>query len=397
MQKEKPTNLDGQSIRTQDLEQQKEEQQEREGKKNSPTLFYQQPGCGTKLCTLREVSKDTGKESVKAEDKESPHVRQNGSPSGTPVTTTVSSPSPTRNTLQPAAATPSMVTTNDTTSIPPPASSSLSAPCLPAARESPGNTPPTSSPAPSPHLSFQANDQLLRVLTERSGHWFSLLPRNPCDLSSLTTTPAGAPRVSPQASSAPIRPRSPPPSPALPLTPSAASASASPHHPASILSYPLSTLQVRLLAEIHIAIIFALFHFHLSSQLCQAPVFDDNQGFLILILTPLLSLFSAQMKSGGSLLGISFTSWPSGIISPGLPLCSSPSPMPSHSAEGNTAASVSSKSESPLPRIEKPSSMPSPALEMPKSLDHLTPRPIPDGESVLNCLNIIRSGNALLN
>lgn len=330
LQKEKPTNLDGQSTRTQDLEQQKEEEKKHEGKKNSPTLFYQQPGCVTKLCALREVSKDIGKESVKAEDKESPHVRQNGSPLGTPVTTTMSASSPTHNTLEPATAAataPSMVTANDTTNIPHLASSSLSAPCLPAARESPGNTPLTSSPAPSPHLSFQANDQLLRVLTERSGHWFSLLPRNPCDLSSLTTTPPGAPRVSPQASSTPARPKSPPPSPALPLTPSAASASASPHHPTGILSYPLSTLQV---------------------------------------------------KSGVSLLGVSFASWPSGMISPGLPLCSSPSPMPSHSVEGNTAASVSSKSESPLPRIEKTCSMPSPALEMPKSLDHATPRPIPE-------------------
>uniref|UniRef100_A0A3Q1IRK5 Bromodomain adjacent to zinc finger domain, 2Ba n=1 Tax=Anabas testudineus TaxID=64144 RepID=A0A3Q1IRK5_ANATE len=229
--------------------------------------------------------------------------------------------------IQCMSTTSSMVTADDTTNIPPPASASLAVPCL-APRESPGNTPPTSSPVPSPHLSFQANDQLLRVLTERSGHWFSLLPRNPCDLSSITTTPPGAPRMSPpQESSTPARPKSPPPSPALPLTPSAASASASPHHPAGLLNYPLSAFQV---------------------------------------------------KSGGSLLGVSFGSWPSGMISPSLPLCSSPNPMLGHSLEGNTAASVSSKSESPLPRIEKTSSMPSPALEMPKSLDHSMPRPIPE-------------------
>lgn len=89
--------------------------------------------------------------------------------------------------------------------------------------------------------------------------------------------------------------------------------------------------------------------------------------------------FFLQLKSGGSLLGVSFGGWPSGVLSPSLPLCSSPSPMPGHSLEGNTAASVSSKSESPLPRIEKSSSMPSPALEMPKSLDHPSPRPIPEG------------------
>ncbi|XP_037646570.1 bromodomain adjacent to zinc finger domain protein 2B isoform X8 [Sebastes umbrosus] len=326
LQTEKPANLDGQSVRMRGLEHEKEE--EKEGKKNA--LFYQQPGCVSKLCTFRDISKDVGKETVMAEDKESPHVRQNGtSPVGTPVaTTTVTSSSPTRNTSEPAVATtPSMVTTNDTTNIPAPASTSLSVPCLPAPRESPGNTPPTSSSALSPYLAFQANDQLLRVLTERSGHWFSLLPRNPCDLTSITTPPPGAPRVSPQASSTPARPRSPPQSPALPLTPSAASASASPHHPAGLLNYPLSALQV---------------------------------------------------KSGASLLGVSFGSWPCGMISPSLPLCSSPNPMLGHSLEGNTAASVSSKSESPLPCIEKTSSMPSPALEMPKSLDHATPRPIPD-------------------
>uniref|UniRef100_A0A8C6LG66 Bromodomain adjacent to zinc finger domain 2B n=1 Tax=Nothobranchius furzeri TaxID=105023 RepID=A0A8C6LG66_NOTFU len=250
---------------------------EQGGKKNSQSVFYQQSSCVSKLCMRRDV----------------------------------------------AASTPSMVITNHTTNIPPPASTSLSFPCLTAPRESPGNTPPTSSPAPSPHLSFQASDQLLRVLTERSGHWFSLLPRNPCDLSSITSTPPGVPRGSPQASSTPGRPRSPPPSPALPLTPSAASASANQ-------------------SSIH------------SSSL------------------------SLQLKSGASLLGVSFGSWPSGVISPSLPLCSSPSPMPGHSLEGNTAASVSSKSESPLPRIEKSSSMPSPALEMPKSIDYSVPRPIPE-------------------
>uniref|UniRef100_A0A665WMK8 Bromodomain adjacent to zinc finger domain, 2Ba n=1 Tax=Echeneis naucrates TaxID=173247 RepID=A0A665WMK8_ECHNA len=292
LEKEKPTNLDGQTIRTHGLEQQKEEGKEHEEKRNSPTFFYQQPGCVSKLCALRDVNKEVGKETVKPEDKESPNVRQNSSPMGTPnATASVTSSSPIHSTSDP------------------------------------GNTPPTSSPAPSPHLSFQANDQLLRVLTERSGHWFSLLPRNPCDLASLTTTPPGAPRVSPQVSSTPARPRSPPPSPALPLTPSAASASASPHHPAGILNYPISALQV---------------------------------------------------KPGGSLLGVSFGNWPSGMISPSLPLSSSPSPMPGHSLEGNTTASVSSKSESPLPRIEKTSSIPSTALEIPKSLDHPTPRPIPE-------------------
>lgn len=247
LQKEKSASLDGQHIRAQSLEHQKEELKEHEGSKNSLSLLYKQPSCVSKLCTLRDSSKDVGKESMKTEEKESSHVRTNGSPNGPPVPSkTGTTSSHVLNIPEPAAAA-FVVTTNDPTNIPPPASTSLSFPSLPAPRDSPGNTPPTSSPAPSPHFSFQANDQLLRVLTERSGHWFSLLPRNPCDLSSLTTTPPGVPRGSPQASSTPGRPRSPPPSPALPLTPSAASASASPHHPAGLLNYPLSALQVSLL------------------------------------------------------------------------------------------------------------------------------------------------------
>lgn len=57
------------------------------------------------------------------------------------------------------------------------------------------------------HQHLLANDQLLRVLTERSGHWFSLLPRSPCDDSSLVqpTTPL---RSSAQPNN--VQPRSPP-------------------------------------------------------------------------------------------------------------------------------------------------------------------------------------------
>lgn len=249
LEKVKQNSVDGQSIRTQSLDQHKEEEKEDEVKKNSPNLFYQHQSCVSKLCSVPDI--DTDKETVTAENRESFHVRQNGSPvAAASASVSVTSSSPTRNTSEPAVATtPSMATTNDTANIPPPAPGSLSVSCLPGHNHSPENTPPSSSPAPSPHLSFQANDQLLRVLTERSGHWFSLLPRSPCDLSSLTTTPAGAHRVSPQASSTPARPRSPPPSPALPLTPSAASASASPHHPAGLLNYPLSALQVKVLDD----------------------------------------------------------------------------------------------------------------------------------------------------
>lgn len=232
---------DTQSPRTHSLEQQKEAEKEQRGEKNS--LFYQQSGCVSKLCTFQDASKE---ESVYSEGKKSPRLKENGSPMGISVAT-VMSPSPLLNTSEPAVASaPAAVMNIDTTNASPPASSSLSASCPQTYRDSVGDAPFASSPAPSPHFTIQANDQLLRVLTERSGHWFSLLPRNPCDLSSLTTTPPGPRRVSPQASSTLARPKSPPQSPALPLTPSAASASGSPHHPAGLLNYPLSALQVRL-------------------------------------------------------------------------------------------------------------------------------------------------------
>ncbi|XP_020794600.2 bromodomain adjacent to zinc finger domain protein 2B isoform X15 [Boleophthalmus pectinirostris] len=311
--KDEPQEIELQKDKLTENDTQKEEMSE----DKADSLYYQQSGAVVKVCSQRDSNNHPGTESVKEEDKESLH--HNGSPMG--HTTAVTPTSPTHNTSEPSVAeTPSM-TTNNTTNSPPPSSNAGSVLCTPASRDTSEN--PQTSSSPSLQIPFQTNDQLLRVLTERSGHWFSLLPRSPCDLSSITSSPPGGPRVSPQASSTPARPKS--PSPALPLTPSAASASASPHHPATLLNYPLSAL---------------------------------------------------QLKPGSSLLGLSFGSWSSGVLSPSLPL--STSPMPPHCLENNTTASVSSKSESPVPRIEKPSSMPSPALELPKSPDHPTPRPIPE-------------------
>lgn len=78
-------------------------------------------------------------------------------------------------------------------------------------------------------------------------------------------------------------------------------------------------------------------------------------------------------------------SWSGGVISPNLPLCSSPLPM-YPSAEGSAspllAPSVStSKSGSPVPAGEKLTSAASPAaLELPKNHDRPEPLPIPEGE-----------------
>ncbi|XP_073769375.1 bromodomain adjacent to zinc finger domain protein 2B isoform X16 [Danio rerio] len=70
------------------------------------------------------------------------------------------------------------------------------------------------------YLSNGRNDQLFKVLTERNAQWFSLLPRSPCDGSSLTEGPVSA-SSSPQ-----------------PTAPSAGA-----HSTAHINSFPLTALQ----------------------------------------------------------------------------------------------------------------------------------------------------------
>uniref|UniRef100_A0A8C7MV99 Bromodomain adjacent to zinc finger domain 2B n=1 Tax=Oncorhynchus kisutch TaxID=8019 RepID=A0A8C7MV99_ONCKI len=282
----------------------------KEEKKGSPNLFLLQSASLSKLTTLLHVAKEVAKATREAEA--DPHPKYNGSP--IPLSAKPGYPSSTSS---------------------PSSFSSLLSP--PPQLFSPMKT-STLIPNP-PQLQYLPSDQLLRVLTERSGHWFTLLPRSPCDETSLTTSPSPGPgplQSSPLPTSSLTRPRSPSASPALPLTPSAASASASPHHPAGFINYPLSAL---------------------------------------------------QGKAGGSLLGLSAFcgGWPSGMLSPSqLPFCSSP--LPGHSGlssvEGsaNVAPSVSNKSESPVPPGEKLSStMPSPAMmEVPKHSDHPTPRHIPE-------------------
>ncbi|XP_057193147.1 bromodomain adjacent to zinc finger domain protein 2B isoform X9 [Triplophysa rosa] len=160
-----------------------------------------------------------------------------------------------------------------------------------------------------PHMQLLPNDQLLRVLGERSGHWFSLLPRSPCDDTSLS------------------QPKTPPPT-----------STSSPHHQHQLLS--------------------------LSASI--SPLNPSPAGI--------------QVKSGGSLMGLSMFSWSGGVISPNLPLCSSPLhiyPSAEGSASPLPAPSVStSKSGSPVPTGEK---LTSPAaLELPINHDHPEPLPIPE-------------------
>uniref|UniRef100_A0A671TCX0 Bromodomain adjacent to zinc finger domain protein 2B-like n=1 Tax=Sinocyclocheilus anshuiensis TaxID=1608454 RepID=A0A671TCX0_9TELE len=161
-----------------------------------------------------------------------------------------------------------------------------------------------------------ANDQLLKVLSEHSGHWFSLLPRSPCDDTSLIQ-PSAHPQSSPCSNTASTRPKTPPP----PST-------SSPHH-------------------------------HLL-----------------------------PLSVSATLIGLPLGNWSGGVISPNLPQCSSPLhmyPSVEGSASPLLAPSVStSKSGSPVPTVEKLTSVPSPmALDLPRNHDHPKPLPIPESEYML--------------
>ncbi|XP_049472064.1 bromodomain adjacent to zinc finger domain protein 2B isoform X17 [Panthera uncia] len=170
------------------------------------------------------------------------------------------------------------------------------------------------------------NDQLLKTLTEKNRQWFSLLPRTPCDDSSLTHTDASAASV--------VTPQSQPPS----QSPSPAPA-------------PL-----------------------LGSSSAQNPV-----GLNPFAVSPL------QMKSGVSMMGLQFCGWPTGVLTSNIPFTS---PLPSLGSglglsEGNgnsflTPNVASSKSESPVPQNEKVSSTQPAAVEVAKPVDFPSPKPIPE-------------------
>ncbi|XP_051985594.1 bromodomain adjacent to zinc finger domain protein 2B-like isoform X7 [Xyrauchen texanus] len=175
------------------------------------------------------------------------------------------------------------------------------------------------------------NDQLLRVLSERTGHWFSLLPRSPCDETSLIQ-PSAHPQSSPQNTPS-TRPKTPPPT----LT-------SSPHN--------------------HL----------LSLSTSASPLNPSPSGF---------SNLNMQMKPGGALMGLPLCGWSVGVISPNLPLCSSPLhmyPSVEGSASPLLAPSVStSKSGSPVPTGEKLASASSPmALDLQRNQDNSEPLPIPE-------------------
>ncbi|XP_028928193.1 bromodomain adjacent to zinc finger domain protein 2B isoform X3 [Ornithorhynchus anatinus] len=171
------------------------------------------------------------------------------------------------------------------------------------------------------------NDQLLKTLTEKSRQWFSLLPRTPCDETSVTHTDA-----SPATSS--VAPQSQPPSKSPSPVPS-----------------PL-----------------------LSSSSAQTPM-----GLSPFTLTPL------QIKSGLPIMGLQFCGWPTGVLTSSLPFTSPLSSLGSGLglSEGNgnsflTPNVPSAKSESPVPPGEKAASAVPAAVEVAKPVDYPSPKPIPE-------------------
>ncbi|KAL1785459.1 bromodomain adjacent to zinc finger protein domain protein 2B isoform X1 [Sigmodon hispidus] len=168
------------------------------------------------------------------------------------------------------------------------------------------------------------NDQLLKTLTEKNRQWFSLLPRTPCDDTSLTHADMSAALVTPQS-----QPSSKSPSPApTPLLGSSVQS------PAGLNPFAPSPLQV---------------------------------------------------KSGVSMMGLQFCGWPAGVLTPSVPFTS---PLPGLGSgvglpEGNgssflTSSVASSKSESPVPPPEKASTAQPSAVEVAKPVDFPSPKPIPE-------------------
>ncbi|XP_070364027.1 bromodomain adjacent to zinc finger domain protein 2B isoform X18 [Equus asinus] len=184
----------------------------------------------------------------------------------------------------------------------------------------------TGSGGPGKFYSPLPNDQLLKTLTEKNKQWFSVLPRAPCDDTSLAH--AGTPTASL------VTPQSQPPS----KSPSPAPA-------------PLP-----------------------GPSSAQNPV-----GLNPFALSPL------QMKSGVSMMGLQFCGWPTGVLTSNIPFTS---PLPGLGSglglsEGNgnsflTPNVASNKSESPVPQSEKVSSTQPAAVEVAKPVDFPSPKPIPE-------------------
>ncbi|CDQ57230.1 unnamed protein product [Oncorhynchus mykiss] len=273
--------------------------------KHTLNLFLQKPGSFSKLSKLLEVAK------MSPDSDNHPHSL---SCSLAKVPTTVSSPiRPTIQTTLPSnpSASPALLC--------PEVKAEPSTALLSPSYLSSGPGKMSSSPQ-----QLQPNDQLFRVLTEKNCHWFSLLPRSPCDESSVSTSSTTTPPASSPYSSSTTRPKSPSSLSSNPL----ASTSASPSNlTTGINNFPFSALQ--------------------------------------------------QVKSGVHMIGLPFCGWPGGMMIPTLPFSASPLPPSTlaaayHHVEGNSNPFLA------VPPGEKPPSAPSNVVEVAKTQDYPDPLPIPE-------------------
>ncbi|XP_066046627.1 bromodomain adjacent to zinc finger domain protein 2B isoform X11 [Chamaea fasciata] len=274
------------------------EQKENLKEKDSTNLFLQKPGSFSKLSKLLEVAKMPPES-----DTVSP--KPNGSAANG---CTLSYPSNSKSSLcslQPPASQSSIEKSDSNNLFSPNASGTgkfYSSPLIP-------------------------NDQLLKTLTEKSRQWFSLLPRVPCDDTSVT-------HVDTPGTAAPLTPQSHPPSKSPSPVPS-----------------PL-----------------------LGSASAQSPM-----GLSPFALSPL------QMKTGLPIMGLQFCGWPTGVLASSVPF---PSPLPAlgsglglSEVNGNSflaSSAPASKSESPALQGEKIASAPSATAEVAKPVDYPNPKPIPE-------------------
>ncbi|NWU83624.1 BAZ2B protein, partial [Onychorhynchus coronatus] len=275
------------------------EQKEDLKEKDSTNLFLQKPGSFSKLSKLLEVAKMPPESDIMS-------PKPNGSAANGCTLSYPSNSKPSLCSLQPSVAQSSMEKSD---------SANLFS-------STAGGTGKFYSSALIP------NDQLLKTLTEKSKQWFSLLPRVPCDDTSVT-------HVDSAATAAPLTPQSQPPSKSPSPVPSPLLGSTSAQSPMALSPFALSPLQ--------------------------------------------------QMKTGLPIMGLQFCGWPTGILTSNVPF---PSPLPAlgsglglSEANGNSflASSVpASKSESPAVQTEKIASAPSTASEVAKPVDYPNPKPIPE-------------------
>ncbi|XP_066046619.1 bromodomain adjacent to zinc finger domain protein 2B isoform X4 [Chamaea fasciata] len=275
------------------------EQKENLKEKDSTNLFLQKPGSFSKLSKLLEVAKMPPES-----DTVSP--KPNGSAANG---CTLSYPSNSKSSLcslQPPASQSSIEKSDSNNLFSPNASGTgkfYSSPLIP-------------------------NDQLLKTLTEKSRQWFSLLPRVPCDDTSVT-------HVDTPGTAAPLTPQSHPPSKSPSPVPSPLLGSASAQSPMGLSPFALSPLQ--------------------------------------------------QMKTGLPIMGLQFCGWPTGVLASSVPF---PSPLPAlgsglglSEVNGNSflaSSAPASKSESPALQGEKIASAPSATAEVAKPVDYPNPKPIPE-------------------